>query len=103
MAAYGSRVRQHRAVADMKVMRDMHVRHEEVVVSDRRLHTSALCAAVDRHKFPDSVSVPNDCRGALPLVFQFLWRDTDCGIGIKNIIPADSEGTLHEHMPPNLR
>src|SRR5262249_17308474 len=62
------------AVADVAVVGDVRVRHDEVVVTDRGLASAAPRAAVDRDELPERVAPADRQPRALAFVFEVLRR-----------------------------
>src|SRR5579871_2908168 len=84
-------------------MRDMNVRHDQIVVSDEGEHASALGPAMNRDELTDAVAMPDASLRALAFVFQILRGDADGRIGEEHIVFADLKRTLQEDMPFDLR
>src|SRR5439155_6956467 len=66
-----------RVAAHMAVMRDMHVRHQEIVVADGGVAATAGGATVDRCELADGVAFADGQPRALTLVLEVLRRKTD--------------------------
>ena len=68
-----------RPAPDVAVVRDVHVCHEQIVISDRRLAAATSRTSVDRDELAEDIAAPDPQRRRLTLVFQILWRQPDRG------------------------
>src|SRR5690349_1248119 len=66
-----------RVAADVTVVRDVHVGHEQVVVADRRFTAAAMRAAVDGDEFPEDVLAADLETSALAAILLVLRREPD--------------------------
>ena len=76
-------------IADDAVMSDVRSNHQEIVVADTSVSSSALCAAMDIHVFAKLIVGANRQKGFLAMEFQILRlnsNDTEWEkpIGISN-------------------
>src|SRR5438552_454129 len=97
---------EHRAVTHPHIMRDVDIRHQQIVVADAGQHAAALGAAMNGHELANAVAASDARFRCLALVLQILWRHANSAIGIKNIILADRGGTFHinvGHQPRACR
>src|SRR6204780_2606269 len=54
-----------RAIAHLRVMRDVHVGHQQIVVADAGQHAASLGAAMDGDEFPELVAPSDSGFGSL--------------------------------------
>src|SRR3712207_1674852 len=57
MTAKGGAMRKNCVITDLRVMRDVRIRAEEVIVADRRHQAAALCPTVNRDELAYAISV----------------------------------------------
>ena len=78
-----------RLAADVAVVGDVHVRHEEIAIADRRAAAATGGASMNRHELAKDVAPADVERGRLALVLQVLRRQADRGKGIELRAVAD--------------
>src|SRR5205823_8015870 len=66
-----------RMVPDPRIMGDMDVDHQEIIVADARYKTPALGAPLYRDELTDLITVTDARLGPLSLVFQILRSDAN--------------------------
>src|ERR1039457_1748743 len=96
--AEGDAIRENRVIADLHVVRDVGVRHDEVVVADRGHHAAAFRAAVNGNELADPVAMPDAGAGALALVLQILRRDPNGRVGIEHVVLTDGDRPFDEDV-----
>ncbi len=74
MAAERREIREHHLVADDAVVRDVCVRHEEIVVADARDAVALHGAAMHGREFADLIAIADLEARRLPLVLLVLRR-----------------------------
>src|SRR5437868_12562347 len=79
-------------VADLAIVRDMHVGHDPIVVADRCHATILRRTRIDRAELANSVSVPDFEPRRLAGVFFVLWVAADRG-ELKDAIVAPDAGS----------
>ena len=82
-------------------MRDVHIRHQPVVIADGRDATILNRAAIERTEFADGVALADDKPGRLALVFLVLVCFTDRHRMINAVIGADLRVTGYNAMVPD--
>jgi hypothetical protein len=96
-----------RVAADMAVVRHVDVRHQQVVIADRRLAAAAGGAAVDRREFADGVVRADRQPGALTVILEVLRREADRRHredvrSVADLRPAvDHRGRFDAAVPPD--
>src|SRR5690242_1821140 len=91
-------VGEHHAVADLAVVRDVHVGQQPVVVTDAGDTATLAGAAVDRDELADQVAIADHQFGALAGKLLVLRGTTDRGELADPVVAADPGGTLDYHV-----
>ena len=86
------------SVADVAVVRDVRVGHEEVVRADRRDAAAADRAAVDGDELAEDVVVADAQLGPLALELQVLRLGADRRLSEEAIALADGRGAFDAHV-----
>ena len=79
MAAERGAIAEDGVTAQVTVVGDVHVRHEQVAVPDRGLATATRGATIDRDELAERVALADDEPRPLALVLQILRRQADRG------------------------
>src|SRR5207244_9810083 len=90
-----------RVVADLTVVRDMHVGHDPVVVADARDARVLHGAAAESATFADGVAVADLERGRLPTVFLVLGRSAERTESENSILSSYARSPLDHHVRPD--
>src|SRR5262249_31915812 len=93
----GRAVAEDGAVSHLRVVRDVDVSHQQVVVADARYHAPAFGAAVDGDELADLVPLADPGLRRLTLVFQVLRRHAHRAVRIKDVVFTDPRGTFDIH------
>src|SRR5579859_1628770 len=72
MAADGRGVSQDGVTPDMRIVREVDVSHQQVVVADGGEHSAALRAAMDGDKFANLIAIADACLRRLAVILQNL-------------------------------
>ncbi len=98
VTAEGGGIGENHIVADMTIVTDMAVGHEEAPRADRR-HPAALHRTdVHGHGFADRAAFADLQAGRLAAIAQILRRTTERGEGMDDASIADRGVTCHAHM-----
>ena len=87
-----------RLAANDTVMRDVHIGHDPVVVTDDRIADVLGRAAAERAKLADRVAVADDQAGRFVRVFLVLRIVTDRRELVDMIVLADFRRTVDDHV-----
>ncbi len=79
-------------VADVAIMRDVRVGHEQAAAADGGGAAAADCAAADGDVFAESIFVADDEMGFFAGKFQILGIAADGAEGMENIVAARDRG-----------
>jgi hypothetical protein len=85
-------------VADLAVVREVHVGHDPVVVADARDARILHRAAVDGAELAEGVAVPDLDPGRLALVLLVLRRRADRDEVPDGVAPADARVAVEHHV-----
>ena len=91
-------IHQDRVVADTGVMADVHIRHDEIVVANRRFRPVLHRATVNRHILANDVVVTNHQVGGLIAVFEIRGRLANRRELVDVVTRAYPRGTFDHHM-----
>ena len=97
-------VRDDHAVADVTVVREVHVRHQEAVLPDRRLERLRR-SAIDRGVFADRRAVADLDRRRLALVLEILrvaaehGSDADLHVGAESDVALERRARRRSRIP----
>ena len=76
MAGEGGTIGKYRVAADDAIVRDVHISHDPVVVTDDCFTTARYCAAIKGYVFPNYIAIADDEFGVLVGKFFVLRRRT---------------------------
>ena len=82
--------------ANVAIMGDMDVAHQQVVAAQRGATTTALSASMHRNAFPEGVVVPNDHLRVLAVVLEVLRLPPDVGEGVEHVLLTNG-GVASKH------
>ncbi len=83
-------------IADMTIMRDVRLRHNQTIVANLREHSAALRAAMNSDKFAYRTAPPDACFGRLAAVFQVLRCKADRNERIDMRVVANMRATIND-------
>src|SRR5690606_28031187 len=89
-------------VANVAVMRDMGLHHEQAIVADGGLAAARVRAAMHRHAFADDVAAADLQRRASALVLEVLRRAAKHGIRVDLGSGAETRAVKNRHMADEL-
>src|SRR3970282_209769 len=90
-----------RLAADLAVVREVHVRHDPVVVAHARHARVARRAAVDGDVFAYRVAVADLHGRVFAAIFLVLRRRADGGELIDAVVAADAHAAIEDHVRPD--
>jgi len=96
-------VRQHAVAANLNIVGDMQLHHQQVFIADGGDHAPALSSAVDGHEFANFVAVSDAGAGALAAIFQILGRESDARIRKEYIVFARLKRSFDHYMRHDAR
>ena len=82
-------VRQHAIIGKLRIMPDVAVGHQQIVIADAGDALSAAGADVNGDAFAENVPLADLQAGRFIVIFFVLRRIADHGIGMKMIVPPD--------------
>ena len=98
MSGDGDRIHKDDIIADLTIMRDMTVRHEQAVISDPRDAATAIGARLHGHIFADAVARADFQPCMLTFEFQILRIVTDGRKGIYDRLGSNRGIACHDDM-----
>src|SRR5271165_320177 len=98
VAAQGGAIRHHDLVAESAVVRDVRIRHQQIVIADAGHALVVGGATVHRDRFAKYISVPDFEARRLTVVFLVLGRIAQRGELKYPVAGADSRRTVDHHM-----
>src|SRR5215472_1174502 len=98
MSGQRGTIRQDAVIAHVAVVRNVHIRHQQVVRPDRRDPAAARSPPADRHAFPDRVLIADHSLGRLAVVLQILRGHPDRAERIKRVPRPDPDSPVHHHV-----
>ena len=102
MAGEGGVVGQDGVRAHLNVVRQMHIGHDPVVVTQAGDARVLDRAAVEGAELPDGVAVADVQGGGFAAVLHVLRRTAQHGVCMDAVVAADDRGPLDDAMGPHL-
>ena len=84
--------------AEMTIMGDVHIGHQEILGADGGRPTALYRRAVDRDIFPKNIVMADDDLGRFPLISEVLRRSADRGKGMQLIPLTNLRPSVDRHM-----
>src|SRR6185369_7940537 len=81
-------------IAELHVVGDVDVHHQQVIRAEARDHASALGSSMDADELADAIAVANDGLGWLAVILQVLRSEPDARVWIERVVAADGEGAF---------
>ena len=94
MAGEGDTVGEDAVRAEVDIVRDVGVGHEEIFIADGGDHATAGGAAMDCDKLANFVAGADVGFGAFAVIFEVLGGDADGRVGVEDILFADGGGAF---------
>src|ERR1700757_3794113 len=86
---------QHRVIADLAVMTNVRVRHDEDMIANPGCASALIRSAINGHVFSNYVFVANLQTGGLAAVSNILGLDAECRERENPVVIADSGRTVN--------
>ena len=87
----------HDVVAEIAVVAQMAIGHQQVAVADAG-HLALFGGAVDRHAFPQRVSITDQHLGVGTAVLEILRRKPEAGAWVHLVVTAQGQPTIQHGM-----